>query len=41
MEAEELAAVLDRIRARFDVVADAEVTVECNPESVTRAKLEG
>src|SRR4029450_616793 len=41
MEAEELTAVLDRIRARFDVVADAEVTVECNPESVTRAKLEG
>src|SRR6266705_2734077 len=41
MEAEELAAVLDGIRARFDVVADAEITVECNPESVTRAKLEG
>jgi len=41
MEVEELAAVLDRIRARFEVVADAEITVECNPESVTRAKLEG
>jgi putative oxygen-independent coproporphyrinogen III oxidase len=41
MEADELTAVLERIRARFGVVADAEVTVECNPESVTRAKLEG
>jgi oxygen-independent coproporphyrinogen-3 oxidase len=38
---EELAAVLDRIRARFDVAADAEVTVECNPESVSREKLAG
>ena len=41
LEADELAAVLDGIRAGFDVVADAEITVECNPESVTRAKLEG
>jgi putative oxygen-independent coproporphyrinogen III oxidase len=41
MEADELSAVLDGIRARFDVVAGAEITVECNPESVTRAKLEG
>src|SRR5215813_1374567 len=41
MEAEELSAVLDGIRARFDVVAGAEITVECNPESATRAKLEG
>jgi oxygen-independent coproporphyrinogen-3 oxidase len=38
---EELAAALDRIRARFAVAADAEITVECNPESVTRDKLEG
>jgi oxygen-independent coproporphyrinogen-3 oxidase len=41
MEADELSAVLDGIRARFDVVAGAEITVECNPESVTRGKLEG
>ncbi|OGL06648.1 MAG: hypothetical protein A3H48_00775, partial [Candidatus Rokubacteria bacterium RIFCSPLOWO2_02_FULL_71_18] len=41
LEADQLAAVLDRLRARFDVAADAEVTVECNPESVTRAKLAG
>jgi len=41
LQADELAVVLDGIRAGFDVVADAEITVECNPESVTRAKLEG
>jgi len=41
LEADELAAALDGIRAGFDVVADAEISVECNPESVTRAKLEG
>ena len=38
---DDLAAILDRLRSRFDVAADAEITVECNPESVTRAKLEG
>ena len=41
LAAEDLAAALDGIRARFDVDADAEITVECNPESVTRQKLEG
>jgi oxygen-independent coproporphyrinogen-3 oxidase len=41
LAAEELAAMLARVRARFAVAADAEITVECNPESVTRAKLEG
>jgi oxygen-independent coproporphyrinogen-3 oxidase len=41
LAADELAATLDLIRARFDVSSDAEVTVECNPESVTRRKLEG
>ena len=41
LAAEDLAAALDGIRARFDVSADAEITVECNPESVTRQKLEG
>jgi oxygen-independent coproporphyrinogen-3 oxidase len=39
LAAEELATMLDWIRSRFDVVADAEITVECNPESVTRDKL--
>ena len=38
---DDMAAVLDGIRARFDVAPDAEITVECNPESVTREKLEG
>src|SRR5438132_13082056 len=33
--------MLDRIRSHFELVADAEITVECNPESVTREKLEG
>jgi oxygen-independent coproporphyrinogen-3 oxidase len=41
LAADEMAAVLDGIRSRFDVAADAEVTVECNPESVTRDKLAG
>src|SRR5882762_1796424 len=39
--ADDMAAVLAGVRARFDVVPDAEITVECNPESVTREKLEG
>src|SRR5215831_17549028 len=38
---EDMAAMLDRVRARFDVAAGAEITVECNPESVTRDKLAG
>ena len=38
---DDMAAMLDRVRARFDVAADAEITVECNPESVTRDKLAG
>ncbi|PYN15843.1 MAG: hypothetical protein DME05_10435 [Candidatus Rokuibacteriota bacterium] len=38
---DDMAAALDGIRARFDVAPDAEITVECNPESVTREKLAG
>jgi len=38
---EEMAAVLDRLRERFRVDAAAEVTVECNPESVSRQRLAG
>lgn len=34
-----LAAILDRVRRRFTVAPGAEITVECNPESVTREKL--
>src|SRR5262245_9856517 len=38
---DEMAALLDRVRARFALLPDAEITVECNPESVTRDKLTG
>ncbi len=39
LEAEDMAGLLDAVRGRFVVEAEAEVTVECNPESVSRAKL--
>jgi len=41
LEPGELAAILDTLGTRFALAPDAEITVECNPESVTRAKLEG
>lgn len=41
LEPEDLAAVLDRVHDRFALAAGAEITIECNPESVTRVKLEG
>ncbi|MBI4561901.1 MAG: radical SAM family heme chaperone HemW [Candidatus Rokubacteria bacterium] len=41
LPADELAEILDRLRKRFAVAPNAEVTVECNPESVSREKLEG
>lgn len=41
LAADELAEVLAALRTRFRVAADAEITVECNPESVGREKLEG
>jgi oxygen-independent coproporphyrinogen-3 oxidase len=41
LASDEMAALLERIRSRFALRADAEVTVECNPESVTRDKLAG
>jgi oxygen-independent coproporphyrinogen-3 oxidase len=41
LEDVEMAAVLDGLRRAFVVDDDAEITVECNPESVTRAKLAG
>jgi oxygen-independent coproporphyrinogen-3 oxidase len=37
----ELDAVLSACRASFDVAANAEITLECNPESVTAASLAG
>ena len=41
LEAAELAEILDRLRKRFALTPDVEVTVECNPESTSREKLEG
>jgi oxygen-independent coproporphyrinogen-3 oxidase len=40
LEPEDLAALLDRARSRFAIVLDAEVTIECTPETVSRARLE-
>ena len=40
LSAEDMAAILEDVRARFALTRDAEVTVECNPESVTREKLQ-
>jgi oxygen-independent coproporphyrinogen-3 oxidase len=39
LAADDLAGILDRLRRRFRLEAEAEVTVECNPESVSREKL--
>ena len=41
LEADELEMILDRLRKRFALDPAAEVTVECNPESLTRPKAEG
>ncbi len=37
----ELSAILDASRDSFDVAADAEITLEANPESVTARSLDG
>ncbi|HUG35643.1 MAG TPA: radical SAM family heme chaperone HemW [Candidatus Limnocylindrales bacterium] len=37
----ELDAILGRLRARFTVPGGVEITVECNPESVSRERLAG
>jgi oxygen-independent coproporphyrinogen-3 oxidase len=41
LEADALAAILDAVRDGFALAAGAEVTVECNPESVSRDQLAG
>jgi len=41
LDAEQMATVLDRIRVRFRLEPGAEVTVECNPDDVTAARLAG
>ena len=40
LEPGELVSVLDEIDRQFGLAPDAEVTTECNPDSVTRADLE-
>jgi oxygen-independent coproporphyrinogen III oxidase len=39
LEPEALATVLEHLRTCWSLAADAEITVECNPESVTREQL--
>jgi len=39
IEGDDMATLLDSVRTRFAVRPDVEVTVECNPESVSRDKL--
>jgi len=41
MTPEQVARLLDAVRARFRLRADAEVTIEANPESLDAEKLEG
>lgn len=41
LEAGELARIIDACRDSFDVTADAEITIEANPESSSRAALDG
>jgi oxygen-independent coproporphyrinogen-3 oxidase len=41
LPAEAMTQILERLGTRFGMVAGAEVTVECNPESVSRERLEG
>ena len=38
---DELAGILDALRSRFGIGPDAEITVECNPESVTPERFAG
>jgi oxygen-independent coproporphyrinogen III oxidase len=39
LEPDEIARVIAACRASFDVTADAEITIEANPETVTEARL--
>jgi oxygen-independent coproporphyrinogen-3 oxidase len=41
LPAEAMAEILEHLRARFGVEAEAEITVECNPESVSLERLAG
>lgn len=41
LEAEEIAGIVERLDRRVGLVAGAEITVECNPESVSLPRLAG
>jgi oxygen-independent coproporphyrinogen-3 oxidase len=41
LEVADLKALLAHLRERFDVAPDAEITIEANPDTLGRAKLEG
>ena len=41
LEPAEIASILDTLRRAFAIAPDAEVTLEANPETVTRQRLEG
>jgi len=41
LPAEAMAEILERLRARFGIEAGAEITVECNPESMSLGRLSG
>ena len=40
LEPHEVAAIIQSVRDRFDLAADAEITLETNPETIDRARLE-
>jgi len=41
LPADAMAEILERLRARFGIEAGAEITVECNPDSVSLERLSG
>src|SRR4051812_36278035 len=41
LEPSEIAAIIQACRGAFDVTADAEITMEANPETVTPGRLAG
>ena len=41
LEGEQIARLLDAARRCFDIAADAEITLEANPESVSEARMRG
>ena len=41
LEPAEIASIIDALRGHFALTADAEVTLEANPETATAARLDG